>query len=271
MHLNELIGLSSLCHTSASLAFIKSLEYDDTLDNTDDFYEWLPPDPVIPNELANPPPFRYDFYYIEPGTNVIKARDPVSVYIPNYRAQDVFDGVRSLKPTATYEERVRHGAVTMLQRMIKLRGASIQESFMIAVLSYKCSQCVRMMGKSESAIGVIKNDDHVCLFRSNSMRWLSKLFSNYIEFPFLITRDGVKFATNCGSVSTQIPLLFFQFLEQMILTGDGTYSSTLEGFLCAEWIDRARTGLFSEMFKRRKVITLLREAIFRRSDLLNYR
>ncbi|AXG65493.1 RNA-dependent RNA polymerase [Kundal virus] len=269
--LNELIGLSGYCHTASTIAFLKSIEYDSCLEK--DMFPWevIPPQPIIPKDIRNPPKFKYDMYYIDSAANVIKAKTKEAIYIPNYRAHEVYEGKRGINSTSTFEERVRHGAVTMLQRMVKLRGASIQESFSISMLSYKCSECVRLMKNSDVGTGAVVNNDHVCLFRSNSVRWLKEIFGIYPEIPFLMTRDGIKFASNCGVLSTQLPLLFFQFLEQMILTTDGTYSSTWEGVLCCEWVDRARIGLFSEMFSRRKVISLIREKLFRQSALLGFK
>nr|BBK20271.1 RNA-dependent RNA polymerase [Tarumizu tick virus] len=269
MRLNELIGLSGQCHSAASVTLLRSLIYDASLDRNEG-REVIPPVPTIPRELRIPPKFRYDLFYEESGSRVIKANSAEAVYIPNFRVGDVFEGKRSITSGATFEERVRHGMVTILQRMIKLRGGSIQECFMIAILSYRCSDCVEKIRLSETGVGSWVPVDHICLFRSNSLRWLATLFCDFPEFPFLMTRDGVKFAMNCGPLSSQLPLLFFQFLEQMILTTDGTYSSTIEGLLCCEWVDRARVGLFSEMFKRRKVISLLREEIFDRTRLNRY-
>ncbi|AAM18342.1 RNA-dependent RNA polymerase VP1 [Eyach virus] len=269
--INQLLALAGQAHSAASMVFLKSLEYDDTLDTVSLWpYETTPPSPVVPKELLFPPPFNVNSYYLHKDIDIIKAKTKAAVYIENYRAGDVFAKKRSISEGATFEERVYHGAVTMLQRMVKLRGSTIQESFVIAVASYRCSECVRRMMVSDSGTGSIHDINHICIMRSNALRWLKMLFFEFPEFPFLMTRDGIKFASNCGAISTQLPLLFFQTLELMILTMDGTLSSTWEGWACYEWYDRARVGLFSEMFERRGVVAHLREAIFRQSDLLRY-
>nr|UVC65874.1 VP1 [Colorado tick fever virus] len=268
---NQLLALAGQAHSAASMVFLNSLMYDDALDHVSLWpYEVEPPIPQIPREVLSPPPFSVNSYYLQRDIDVIKAKTKAAVYIENYRAGDVFAKKRSISKGATFEERVYHGAVTMLQRMVKLRGSTIQECFVIAISSYRCSDCVRRMMASESGTGAIHEMDHICIMRSNALRWLQVAFGDFPEFPFLMTRDGVKFASNCGAVSTQVPLLFFQTLEMMVLTMDGTLSSTWEGWVCCEWYDRARVGLFSEMFDRRGVVAHLREAIFRQSRLLRY-
>nr|UJQ88341.1 MAG: RNA-dependent RNA polymerase [Shelly headland virus] len=268
--ISSLLGLAGQCHSAASMAFLRSIVFETNQDGISFPVEVDAPEPVIPPEIRSPPSFSMNHYYCEGDSGIIKPKHKHAVYIMNYKASDPWKYKRAINSRATVEERIAHGCSTMLQRMVKMRGASIQESFIIAVAGYRCSECVRRGEKGRTGTGIILNHDHVCVFRSQALRWILALFASCPEFPFIMTRDGVRFAVNCGPISTQLPLLFFEALELMILTMDGTVTSSWEGVIMQEWCDRARVGLFSEMFERRKVVSAIREKIFCNSNLTRF-
>ncbi|QIE06438.1 RdRp [Lishui pangolin virus] len=267
---SSLCGLAGQCHTAATVAFINSIPFEGVGDGVGFPYEIDVVRPVVPSELRSPPPFSLGHYYLEADSDIIKPKSKEAVYIMNYRAQDAWRYDRGIGKGSSAEERIAHGCTTMLQRMIKMRGASIQESFVIAMCGYRCSECVRRGEKGRSGTGVIMNNDHVCLFRSSALEWMKALLEGCPEMPFIMTRDGVRFAVNCGPISSQMPLLIFEGLELMVLTGDGTISSSWEGLAMKEWCDRARVGVFSEMFKRRGILSGVREIIFHHSNLFRF-
>ncbi|AAP45577.1 VP1 [Mycoreovirus 1] len=209
------------------------------------------PEIKIPIEILSPPKPNYAKYHYDATTSRVFVNSKHEMYMDNFDVSQLIRDVAAIK-TDSPSGNITKGLLKTFHDSIKLRALSPIMSMFHSLLSYRCPCCTSLNG--------MKKLNHLCFQYSSIYAFLCDMVRPYMCVPFFVDRLGVQILPGF-KVSSQYPLLFFEAIELMHTVGLGNLSDSLSGWCFYTWLDRARIGVFREMFNRRGSITMLKSRV----------
>ncbi|APM87003.1 putative RNA-dependent RNA polymerase [Sclerotinia sclerotiorum reovirus 1] len=283
--LNRLIGQLQYVHGAVKNAIITTLPFDrpektkfDELTKA----EWI--EPSVPALIMNPPPVRPNpNLMIDKTTGRVVLRpelnEKTDAYPRNFNAVALQERAKlkganvSLTNDPTVldtERRVLAGMWGECKAMVKLRSMPVFSFYLLTLCSYKCGVCIeKAREKKTTTNGHI--DHHICAYVSPSFNALKQLLMPYYDMPFFVTSSGVEFLESSVPVSSMMPILFFQLLEQTINVSSGVISSYVESYMVSYWMNAAVDSLFGHNFRHRGFFEEVSNYISQIGELFAYK
>jgi len=257
--LNRRIATLGKGDSTSFFDMLKTENFNIECRSTNPLYKTVPK-PLMPKLLLSPPELDTSTLMYNDSLGTFTPVEKQYGYLPNFKI--TWSGTSAKEKATKYSslEVIRNAWRKLFHDQIRPRSLSPTQAFIMALLTYRCNDCVAEMSYTCK-----------CYLRSAGIYGCLQFIHSHKGIPFAITVAD----SQCSKLdaydemSSMVPTLWYALLELSLRVGGGAIDEAIEATCTYLWSDSCTRVLFGESLGRLKKLKALEDIIASRTNYWN--